>query len=122
MLFGCTLFHALLIDRKKFGAIGWTSPTYDFSDTDLFVTKDQLRMMIDEQDSLQYTVIRILAAVINYGGRVTDDKDERFIRTLVNRFLDPEMMTNPDFSFDDTGVYKIPKSNTQIEYIEHITE
>lgn len=79
-------------------------------------------MMIDEQDSLQYTVIRILAAVINYGGRVTDDKDERFIRTLVNRFLDPEMMTNPDFSFDDTGVYKIPKSNTQIEYIEHITE
>lgn len=27
MLFGCTLFHALLIDRKKFGPIGWTSPT-----------------------------------------------------------------------------------------------
>lgn len=96
MLFGCTLFHALLIDRKKFGPIGWTSPTYDFSDTDLFVTKDQLKMMIDEQDSLQYTVIRILAAVINYGGRVTDDKDERFIRTLVNRFLNPEMMTDPD--------------------------
>lgn len=27
MLFGCSVFHALLIDRKKFGPIGWTSPT-----------------------------------------------------------------------------------------------
>lgn len=53
-------------------------------------------MMIDEQDNLQFTVIRILAAVINYGGRVTDDKDERFIRTLVNRFLNPDMMSDPD--------------------------
>lgn len=27
LLFGCSLFHALLIDRKKFGPIGWSSPT-----------------------------------------------------------------------------------------------
>lgn len=27
MLFGASVFHALLIDRKKFGPIGWTSPT-----------------------------------------------------------------------------------------------
>lgn len=27
LLFGCVLFHSLLIDRKKFGPIGWTSPT-----------------------------------------------------------------------------------------------
>jgi len=48
LLFGASVFHAVLIDRKKFGAIGWTSPTYDFSDTDLEVTKDQLKMMIDD--------------------------------------------------------------------------
>jgi len=27
---------------------------------------------------------------------VTDDKDERFIRTLVKRFINPEMLTNPN--------------------------
>jgi len=27
LLFGCVLFHGVLIDRKKFGPIGWTSPT-----------------------------------------------------------------------------------------------
>jgi len=46
-------------------------------------------------------VIRVLAAVINYGGRVTDDKDERFIRTLINRFLHPDMVTNTQYAYDD---------------------
>lgn len=65
LLFGCSLFHALLIDRKKFGPIGWSSPTYDFSDTDLGVTKDQLLMMIEDSDQIQYKVMEILAAKIN---------------------------------------------------------
>jgi len=43
LLFSVTLFHALLKDRKKFGPIGWNSgSTYDFSDNDLIVTKDQI--------------------------------------------------------------------------------
>lgn len=65
LLFGCVLFHAILIDRKKFGPIGWTSPTYDFSDTDLGVTKDQLKMMINDSDNIQYKVLRTYAAVLN---------------------------------------------------------
>jgi len=53
-------------------------------------------MMINDSDTIQYKVLRTYAAVLNYGGRVTDDKDERFIKTLVNRFLNPGMDTNPD--------------------------
>lgn len=40
---------------------------------------------------------------------MTDNKDERLIQTLVNKFLHPDMMTNPDYSFDDYGLYKIPE-------------
>jgi len=66
LLFSVTLFHALLKDRKKFGPIGWNSgSTYDFSDNDLTVTKDQIYMLIEESEQIQITVLRILAAVIN---------------------------------------------------------
>jgi len=66
LLFGVALFHALLIDRKKFGPIGWNSAsTYDFSDNDLEVTKDQIFLMLEESDVPQYKVLRILTSVIN---------------------------------------------------------
>lgn len=42
---------------------------------------------------------------------MTDNKDERLIQTLVNKFLHPDMMTNPDYSFDDYGLYKIPEAD-----------
>jgi len=36
LIFSLTLFHSLLIDRKKFGPIGWNSASeYDFSNEDL---------------------------------------------------------------------------------------
>jgi len=60
-------------------------------------------MMIEESDELQYKVVRILASVINYGGRVTDDKDERFIKTLVKRFINADMNNNNEYYFDNYG-------------------
>jgi len=83
LLFGLTLFHSLLIDRKKFGPIGWNNyKTYDFSNEDLTVTRDQLYLMLEETNKVEFKVLRFNASVINYGGRVTDDKDERFIMTF----------------------------------------
>lgn len=59
LLFGITLFHALLIDRKRFGPIGWNNAAmYDFSNEDLTVTRNQLNIMIDETENVQYKVIR----------------------------------------------------------------
>jgi dynein heavy chain len=36
-------------------------------------------------------VLRFLATEINYGGRVTDDKDRRLINALVERFCGPQV-------------------------------
>ena len=36
-------------------------------------------MLLDEYDKVPYKVIQYLGAEINYGGRVTDNKDVRLI-------------------------------------------
>jgi len=38
LLFGFCLFHAIIQDRRKFGAIGWNN-FYDFTNEDLDICK-----------------------------------------------------------------------------------
>jgi len=40
-------------------------------------------MLLDEYTEIPYKVIKFLSAEINYGGRVTDDKDERLIKCII---------------------------------------
>lgn len=44
-------------------------------------------MLLDEYDSIPYKVINFLGAEINYGGRVTDDKDVRLIKTILKTYI-----------------------------------
>ena len=76
LLFGLCFFHAIIQDRRKFGPIGWNIG-YEFTFEDHVVCKKQLRLFLDEYADIPYKVINFICSEINYGGRVTDDKDLR---------------------------------------------
>tara|TARA_B110000503_G_C7133609_1_gene407847 strand:+ start:1771 stop:1893 length:123 start_codon:yes stop_codon:yes gene_type:complete len=40
-------------------------------------------MHVDEQPVIPYEALNVIIAEINYGGRVTDDKDMRLIKALL---------------------------------------
>lgn len=44
-------------------------------------------MLLDEYNEVPYKVINFLGAEINYGGRVTDDKDVRLIKTILKLYM-----------------------------------
>jgi dynein heavy chain len=44
-------------------------------------------MLLDEYAEVPYKVIQFLGAEINYGGRVTDDKDVRLIKTILKVYI-----------------------------------
>lgn len=89
LLFGFSLFHAIIQERRKFGPIGWNIP-YEFTNEDLTVCRRQLKSLLDDYVAIPYKVINYLGAEINYGGRVTDDKDVRLIKTILKVYICPE--------------------------------
>lgn len=64
-------------------------------------------MYLDEQPVVPYETLRYLISVINYGGRVTDNKDERCISALLSNYV-CENALNQGYSFSESGIYKIP--------------
>jgi dynein heavy chain, axonemal len=109
LLFGLSFFHAIAVERKKFGPLGWNIP-YSFNDTDMDITAAQLELYVNKYDQIPYKVLQQLASVVNYGGRITDDKDMRTSDILIADFFDP-MILKDDHPFSVSGLYKSIKAD-----------
>ena len=120
LLFGLSFFHALVIERKKFGPLGWNIP-YAFNETDLDICQS-LQVYLEMYDEVQFSVLDLLAGFINYGGRVTDDKDLRTIEVIMRVFYNPKILTD-DYKFSESGLYysfKFDPDNAYESYREYI--
>ena len=70
-------------------------------------------MLLDEYDKVPYKVIQYLGAEINYGGRVTDDKDVRLIKTIIKKYICHEALRD-GYKFSDSGIYySLPATNQE---------
>lgn len=119
-MFGFCFFHAIIQDRRKFGPIGWNI-AYEFTNEDLNVCKKQLKMLLDEYAVIPYKVLNYLGAEINYGGRVTDDKDVRLIKSILKKYITAEVF-KPDYKFSRSGLYYAPNLTELSDYIQYIEE
>ena len=76
-------------------------------------------MLLDEYDKIPYKVIQYLGAEINYGGRVTDDKDVRLITTIIKKYLNQEALRD-GYKYSESGVYYSPPAGLQEQYLQYI--
>lgn len=118
LVYGLCFFHAVIQNRKNFGPIGWNIP-YEFTFEDLFVCQKQLQTMLTEYKHIPYKVLNFVCAEINYGGRVTDDKDLKLIKSLLKVYICPEILKD-NYKLSASDLYKsVPPGNLET-YIETI--
>lgn len=118
LLFGFAFFHAIVQDRRKFGPIGWNIP-YAFTNEDLTVSRRQLKIFIETYEEVPYKVLNYIGAEINYGGRVTDDKDVRLIKVILQGYMNEKMLED-DHAMSRSGIYKSIPVGEISDYVEYI--
>jgi len=118
LLFAFSFFHAIVQDRRKFGPIGWNI-LYAFTKEDQNVSRRQLKIFVEKYDEVPYKVLNYIGASINYGGRVTDDKDERLIKTILESYVHSETLKD-GYKFSESGKYCTIPAGEKEDYIDYI--
>jgi len=104
--FGLKFFHAIVQERRKFGPLGWNI-RYEFNDSDLETSTTITKNMLELEGDVPWDTLLFVIGHINYGGRVTDDKDRRCLLTILEKYVNPEVL-DPAYEFSQSGTYKCP--------------
>jgi dynein heavy chain len=120
LLFSLVFFHAVLVERRKFGTLGYNVP-YDFNESDFDISEDCLAYYLDAYPTTPWDALRYLIADANYGGRVTDDFDFRLVRTYIRSYFVEEALTAEVFQLaPPLEIYRIPDDGPMRSYTDFI--
>merc|ERR1712216_600625 len=120
LLFSLCWFHSVLLERRKFKALGWNIP-YDFNNSDFSICENIVQIYLDEYpEKTPFDAIKYLVAEANYGGRVTDDWDRRLVNVYVAQFFCDDAVDTPNFPLSELSEYYIPSEGDMDSYKDYI--
>lgn len=117
-MFALAYFHAAILERRKYGAIGWNI-AYEWMNSDFNTSELNVRMYLDEQPEVPYQALNYLVARVNYGGRVTDDKDVRCIAAMLKKYFTAEIMSD-SYRFSKLDTYYAPPEGSLEDTLGYI--
>jgi dynein heavy chain len=133
LIFSLSLFHSVIQERKKFGAIGFNL-RYDFNLADFETSLKLLRIYLEESEDIPWSPINYLVGEVNYGGRVTDDFDRITMMATLGKFLNEKIIErekdeNGDeiedgnfltYNYSQSGTYYSPCFSSLTDYQNYI--
>ncbi|CAF3079436.1 unnamed protein product [Rotaria socialis] len=119
IVFGICFFHASLLERKKFGALGFNI-RYEFNDSDRECALLNFDMFCKD-GAVPWDALIYITGEITYGGRVTDFWDQRCLRTILRRFFSPDTLL-PNYKYSPSGTYYCPEQKFLQQYRDYIEQ
>merc|ERR1719171_1560681 len=123
ILFGLCHFHAVMLERKKFGPMGYNM-MYPFSTGDLCDSAGVLYNYLENNSSgkVPWEDLRYLFGEIMYGGHIVDDWDRRTCKYYLEFFMNDLLLDETDLVPYAEGKLscKSPNPGEHQRYIEHI--
>lgn len=118
---GLSFFHAIILERRKYGPLGWNIP-YEFTAADFAISQSQLKMFLNQYDLVPYEALNYMAAEANYGGRVTDPMDRRLIKIILKNFYSDAILQD-GFKMTADGTYRVlddANFGASLDYIKNL--
>lgn len=119
-MWGLCFFNALILERRKFGPLGWNIP-YEFSNSDLSISQQQLMVFLNHFENIPWEALKYMVAEANYGGRVTDPNDRTCISTILEDFYNPNMLKDRH-KLADSSKYIVPPEGDVTAYQNFVRE
>ncbi|KAL0208847.1 hypothetical protein P9112_011434 [Eukaryota sp. TZLM1-RC] len=109
ILFALCFFHGVILERRKFGPLGWNRP-YPFNLGDLTVCADVLYNQLEGNLQIPWADIKYIFGEIMYGGHISDDWDrtlcQTYLEVLMKEDLFEEMLLAPGFPAPPASSYE----------------
>jgi dynein heavy chain len=120
LLFALCYFHAVVQERRKFGALGWNIP-YEWTENDLRISMRQLAMFLNNADDVPWKALLYVTGQVNYGGRVTDERDARTAEHILSDFYSARTLHDRCSLSTSSAKYHVPDDGDLDSYIAFIS-
>jgi len=123
ILFGLCHFHSLMLERKKFGPLGYNM-SYPFSSGDLRDSASVLYNYLEGSSAVKipWDDLRYIFGDIMYGGHIVDDWDRRMCEKYLMYFMKDELLDELEMVpyADGKLSWPSPPAGPHEKYLEHI--
>ncbi|KAJ2947929.1 hypothetical protein O0L34_g9722 [Tuta absoluta] len=119
LVYTISFLHTVVQERRKFGPLGWNIP-YEFNSADWLASCMFIQHHLDSLDpghNISWTTVRYMVSAVQYGGRVTDDFDNRLLTCFTRVWLSDHLFTQ---HYQFYKGYEVMKFKNIPEYIEEI--
>jgi dynein heavy chain len=118
LLYGLAFYNAAILERRKFGAIGWNIP-YGWMNSDLKTAVMQLRLYLEEQESTPFDTLNVMVGDVTYGGRITDKQDKVTNKCILKNYFLPEALVE-GYSMSESNAYIMPSGDATLSDIRKL--